>query len=170
MSSQFLQSSPAQPTRPAGDGKLLSPAKPGPGSPSKSRSLPQSPVGGGPGISDADAKEIAKRRRGRYSGTTPTKRVEKSESLCPESKVILNGMAGMFSPKKGEAETPGVLPKIEVEVPPMLFPIKKEGGRKDQMGQGQARRKRVVNAARITRPVRSPADPIPEERSSKHGP
>jgi hypothetical protein len=129
--------------------------------------LPQSPVGGGPGISDADAKEIAKRRRGRYSGTTPPKRVAKSESLCPESKVILNGMAGMFSPKKGEAETP----EIEVEVPPMLFPIrKKEGGRKDQMGQGQARRKRVVNAARITRPVRSPADPIPEEASSKRGP
>jgi hypothetical protein len=39
-------------------------------------------------------------------------------------------MAGMFSPKKGEPETPEVSPlKIEMEVPPVVVPAKSKGER-----------------------------------------
>jgi len=104
---------------------------------------------------------------------TPTKPVAKFDSICQDSKTILDNMAGMFSPKKGETETPEVSPfKIEVEVPPTVFPVKKSQRGKDrrdhlQRKKGQKRRKKLVNPGRI-RPARSPADPIPEEGESKH--
>ena len=87
------------------------------------------------------------------------------------SKVILTDMAGMFSPKEGEAETPVSPFKVEMEVPPVAFPAKKQQSgkdrRDDQRRQGQARRKKVVNPVRIRRPARPNAEPIPEEDSSK---
>lgn len=108
---------------------------------------------------------------------TPTKPVARFDSICQDSKAILNNMAEMFSPKKGEAGTPGVSPfKIEIEVPPAALPAKKEqtgkDRRDDQGGQGQAQRKKVVNPGRIGRPVHSPVDPAgtPEKGSSKRRP
>jgi hypothetical protein len=112
-------------------------------------------------MSNDDAKEIAERRRARKS-MTPTKPVARFDSICQDSKVILNGMAGMFSPKEGEAETPVSPFKVEMEVPPAVFPVKKEQSGKDRQGKrGQARRKKVVNPGRVRRPARSHAEPIP---------
>jgi hypothetical protein len=124
-------------------------------------------------MSNNDAKEIAERRRARLS-MTPTKPLAKFDSICQDSKAILSDMAGMFSPKKGETETPGAPPfKTEVEVPPVVFPVKAETGkdrRDDQRRRGQARGKKVINPGRIRRPARPPADPIAEEGDSKHRP
>ena len=78
-------------------------------------------------------------------------------------------MAGMFSPNKGESETPeNSLFKTEIEVPPVVFPVEEQRGkdrRDDQRSQGQARRKKVLNPGLIRGPARTPADPIPEEGS-----
>ena len=106
---------------------------------------------------------------------TPTKPVARFDSICQDSKTILNDMAGMFSPKKGEAGTPEVSSfKIEREVAPAAFPVKVEqsenGCGDNQRKHGQARKKRVVNPGRIKRPARPPADPVPEEGSSKRRP
>lgn len=176
MPPQFLQSTPTKPVRRGGDGKPLSPAKLSPSSPHKYRYLPQSPVGVGSGLPNNDAKEIAERRQVRQS-MTPTKPLAKFDSICPDSKAILNNMAGMFSPKKGDGETPEASPfQIEVEAPPAVFPMKKERGgklkdRRDrQRRQGQERRKKVAGPARIRRPARTPGDPTIEEGSSKHRP
>lgn len=167
----FLQPTPAKPARP--DGDIDASAKLSPGSPSKPRYLPQTLLAGdGPGMPNDDAKEIAQRRRARQS-MTPTKPLAKFDSICQDSKLILNNMAGMFSPKKGETETPEASPlKIQAEIPPVTFPVKKDQGEKDrrdhQERRGQEhRRKKVVNPGRIRRPARSPADPIPGEESSK---
>jgi len=161
MSSQFLQSTPTKPVRP-GNG-ALSPAKLNLGSPNRPRYLPQSPIGAGPATPNNDAKVIAERRRARQS-MTPTKPVAKFDSICQDSKSILNNMAGMFSAKKGETGTPGASPfKIEMEVPPVVFPVKKVQRGKDrrdsQRRKRQERRKKLVNPGRIRRPNRTPADP-----------
>ena len=171
MPSQFLQSTPTKPTRP-GNGESVSPVKFSPSSPNEPRYLPLGVIGVSSATPNNDAKEIAERRRARQS-MTPTKPVAKFESICQDSKSILNNMAGMFSPKKGETEAPEVSPfKIEVEVPPVVFPVKSQRGkdRRDylQRKKGQERRKKVVNPGRIRRPTRTPADPIPEEGESKH--
>jgi len=104
---------------------------------------------------------------------TLTKPVAKFDSISQESKSILTNMAGMFSPKKGETETPEASPfKVEVEVPPIVFPVKKDRRGKDrrvQRKKGQAQRKKVVNPGRIRRPTRSPADPSPT-RNTDSGP
>jgi len=170
---QPLQSTPTKSTHPGGYGEPSSPAKLSPSSPSKNRYFPQSPIRFGPGMPNDDAKEIAKRRRARKS-MTPTKPVARFDSICQDSKVILTDMAGMFSPKEGETETPVSPFKIEMEVPPVAFPVKKEQSgkdrRDDQRRQGQARRKKAVNPGRIRRPARSHVEPIPEEGSSKRRP
>ena len=171
MPSQFLQSTPTTPTHSGGSsGEPLSPAKFNSTSPSKPRSSLQSPIRPGCGMPNDDAKEIAERRRARQS-MSPTKPLGRFDSICKDSKAILEDMAGMFSTKKGEAETPKVSPfKIKVEVPPSAFPVKKKQSRKDlpddQRGQGQVRRKKVVNPGRIRQP-RPPEDRILEEGSSK---
>ena len=169
MSSPLLQSTPTKPTHPRGGVPPL-PAKFSPGSPSQSRYLPQSPVRFGPGTLHDDAKKIAERRRARQS-VTPTKPVARFDSICRDSKTILNDMAGMFSPKKGEPETPEISPfRIEVEAPPAASPVEEPSGkdrRDDQGGRGQARRKKVINPEQIRRRARSPADPISGGGTSK---
>ena len=171
MPSQFLQSTPTKPMR-RENAEQWPPANPSASSPLYQRYLPQSQIGAGPATPNDDARVIAERRRARQS-MTPTKPVAKFDSICQDSKSILNNMAGMFSPKKGETETPEASPfKIEVELPPVVFPVKKDRRGKDrryrQRNKGQARRKKVVNPGRIRRPTRTPADPIPEEGNSKH--
>jgi len=172
MPSQFLQSTPTKPVRP-GNGKSVSPTKFSHSSPDTPRYLPLGLIGVSSATPNKDAKEIAERRRARQS-MTPTRPVAKFDSICQDSKSILNNMAGMFSPKKGETETPEVSPfKIEVEAPPVVFPIKKSQRGKDrrdylQRKKGQGRRKKLVNPGRIRRPTHSPAEPIPEEGDSKH--
>lgn len=47
---------------------------------------------------------------------TPTKPLGKFDSICQDSKAILNDMAWMFSPKKGESPEAS---KIEGEAPPV---------------------------------------------------
>lgn len=175
MPPQFPLSTPTKPMRPGGNVKPLSLAKSSPDSPSKYRHL-QSPIRVGSGMPNDDAKEIVERRRARQS-MTPTKPLAKFDSICQDSKAILSNMAGMFSPKKGETETPEVSPfEIEVKAPPAVFPMKKGRGvpakdrRKHQWRQGQARRKKVAASGRIRRPARSPEDPVIEEGSSKHRP
>ena len=172
MRSQFLQSTPTKPMRPA-NAETVSRAKFSPSSPDTPRYLPLNLIGVCSETPNNDAKEIAERRRARQS-MTPTKPVAKFDSICQDSKSILNNMAGMFSPKKGETETPEVSPfKIEVEAPPVDSPVKKSQRGKDrrdylQRKKGQERKKKLVNAGRIRRPTRPPADPIPEEGGSKH--
>ena len=170
MPSPLVHSTPTKPAHPGGGVSLL-PAKFGPTSPSKSCYSPQSPIRSSP---NDDVRELAERRRARQS-MTPTKPVARFDSICQESKKILNDMAGMFSPKKGEARTPEVPSfKIEKEVPPAAFPVKEEQSEKgcgdNQRKHGQAQKKRVVNRGRIKRPARPLADPVPEEGSSKRRP
>jgi len=173
MPSQFPQSTPTKPMRP-GNGKSVSPAKFSPSSPDTSRYLPLGLIGVGSATPNNDAKEIVERRRARQS-MTPTKPVAKFDSICQDSKSILHNMAGMFSPKKGETEALEVSPfKIEVEAPPVGFPVIKKSQRgKDrrdylQRKKGQERKRKLVNPGRIRRPTHSPADLIPEGGDSKH--
>ena len=105
---------------------------------------------------------------------TPTKPVARLDSICQGSKVILNDMAGMFSPKK---ETLEVSPfKIEVQMSPTVPPANKEQSGRDRRDdqrrrqQGQVQRKKDVNPGRIRRRARPPADPAPEESTSKRPP
>ena len=176
MPPQLLHSTPTKQMRSGGDRKPLSPAKLSPSSPHKYRDLLQSPTGVGAGTPNNDAKEIAERRRARQS-MTPTKPLGKFDSICQDSKAILNNMAGMFSPKKGEGETPEASPfEIQVEAPPVVFPAKKGRGGKDrrdyQRRQGQEPRKKDADPGpgRIRRPARPPEHPPTQEASSKHRP
>ena len=107
---------------------------------------------------------------------TPTKPLGKFDSICPDSKAILNDMAGMFSPKKDEKdeqEAPEASPfGVEMKVLPAVFPVKKQSRkdrRDDQRGRGRtrARGKRVISSGRIRRPARTPADRTSGEGSSK---
>jgi hypothetical protein len=172
MSSPFHQSTPIKPTRPRA-GVSSTPAKFRPKPPSESRYSPQSLIRSGPGTPNDDAKAVAERRRASQS-KTPTKPLARFDSICQDSKAILSDMAGMFSPKKGEPETPEVSPlKIEMEVPPVVVPAKRQRGKDrhgDQRRQEQPRKKRVLNnRGRIRGAARSPADPIPGEGSSTRG-
>lgn len=141
-------------------------AKFDPDSPREYRYLPQTPIRFGPQMTNKDAKDIAERRQARLSvSMTPTKPLGKFESLCGDSKAILGNMAGMFSPAKTQTleEEPQ---KIEMEIPPIVSPVKKARNKKDRRDdhrkKGQPRRKKVINPAQVRRRVRPPADPTPE--------
>ena len=171
MPSQLLHSTPTKPTR-LRDGVSSSPSKFSTKPPSESRNIPPSPIRLGPGTPNNDAKEIAERRRARQS-MSPTKPIARFDSICQESKTILNNMAGMFSPKKGEQEIPEASPlKIEIEVPPAMIPVKEQRGKdrcEDQRKEGRPRRKRGLNPGRVRRSACSPADRIPEEDTERRG-
>lgn len=132
----------------------ISPAKDNPALPSEVNCLPpQSPIKFGRRMSNDDAKEITERRRARQSAT-PTKKIERMESLCQDSKAILGDMAGMFSPGRAEAETAQGPPlNIQMEIAPATSRVKRARGgkdrRDDQRNQGQSRRKRLVNPMKI---------------------
>ena len=162
MSSPFLQPTSTKPTTYPRGGVSSPPAKSSPKPPSESG---QSPINLGPGTSNNDAKVIAERRRAKQS-VTSARSLARFDSISQDSKAILDGMAGMFSPEKDELETPEISPfKIEMEVPPVVFPVKEKRGkdpRDDQMRQRQARRKKA-HPYRVRRPTRTPLDPIPEE-------
>ena len=169
MSSPFLQPTPTKPAHSRGDDAPLPPAKFSPSSPSEPYHRPPGPIKLSPGTLNDDANKIAERRRARQT-MTPTKPLGKFDSICPDSKAILNDMAGMFSPKRDELEAPEVSSfDVEIETPPMVFPVKKQSKkdrRDNHRGRGRTR-KRAVNLGRIRRPARTPPDFTSGEGSSK---
>ena len=165
----FLQPTPTKLANSRGDVAPLPPAKFIPSPPSEPHHRPPGPIRLGTGTLNDDANNIAERRRARLS-MPPTKLLGRLDSICPDSKAILNDMAGMFTPKKDEPEALEVSPfEVEVKTPPAVFPVKKQS-RKDrrdnQRGRGRIR-KRAVDPGRIRRPARAPADLPSGEGSSK---
>ena len=140
-----LQSTPTKLTHPCDDGEPLFPTKLNP-------CPPQSPIRFGPPTSNGDAKVIAERRQARQS-LTPTKPLAKFDSLCEDSKEILNNMTGMFSPVKVEREIPELSPfNIRMEAVPEVSPVKKGRRKKDDQGKGgQPRKKKVIGHRKIGR-------------------